>query len=93
MNHCHGNQLQVIRHLISLVFTSHLVQVVVKVHVPSAEVPSQQGGVRCEDRCHGNLTGARQDETRTGLPLMEVSDDFGFVPEVVRQLEERQVLD
>lgn len=67
----------------SLLLTSHLVQVVVEVHIPCTQVPSQESGVRCEDCCHRNLARARQNEPRTCLPLMEVTNDIGLVSEVV----------
>ena len=65
----------------------HLAQVVVEVHVPGAEVAPQQGGVRGEHRCHGDLAGAGEDEPGARLPLVEVSDDVGGVAKVIRQLQ------
>lgn len=46
-------------HTCSRLLTAHLVQVVVEVHIPRTQVPSQQGGVCCEDCCHRNLARAR----------------------------------
>lgn len=70
--------------------TPHLVQVVVEVGVPSAEVASQQRGVRGENRGQREAAGAAQDQPGAGLPLVEVGDHVGLVAELVCQLEEPQ---
>lgn len=63
--------------------TSHLVQVVVKVSIPSTEVSPQQGGMCSEDCRHGNLAGARENKPWTRLPLMEMTNDIGLVSQLV----------
>lgn len=72
--------------------TSHLVQVVVKVGIPSTEISSQQSGVCSEDRCHGNLAGARENNPWTRLPLVEMTDDIELVSQLVCQLENKRCI-
>lgn len=63
--------------------TSHLVQVVVKVCIPSTEVSSQQGGVCSEDCCHWNFARPGENKTRTSLPLVEMTDNIGLVSQLI----------
>lgn len=64
----------------------HLAQVVVKICVPSAEVAPQQSGVRGEDCGHGEAAGAAQDQPGSCLPLVEMANHVGPLPQLVGQL-------
>lgn len=69
--------------------TSYLVQVVVKICISSTKISSKQGSVRGEDRGHGNLAGAGENQSRTCLPLVKMTNNIGLVPQLVRQLENK----
>lgn len=45
--------------------------------------------MRGEDRGHGNLAGAGENQSRTCLPLVKVTNYIGLVPQLVRQLENK----
>lgn len=73
--------------------TSHLVQVVVKIGIPSTEVASEQRGMSGEHRGQRDAAGAAQDQPGASLPLVEVSNHVGLVAQLVCQLEEPQRCD
>lgn len=53
----------------------HLVEVVVEVDVPSAEVPAEEGGVGDEHRGHVEVPGPAEDEPYASQPLVKLGYD------------------
>jgi hypothetical protein len=74
--------------LASFVVDVKVLQVVVEINAPSAEVSSEQGSMRSENGRHVNVALPAERNGKTSLPLVEVGDDR-FVSLASRELPDK----